>query len=147
MATYTLTNTAKEIDGAVQAVTNADTAPQSNSSNMVTSGGVKDYVDTKVSSIPNGFTPTSYAGEESVTFPNGLIMKFGSVTGGNGTVVTYGSQFPNAVLSVVATDRSAYSDTYGNATFVTESTTTSFKILSGRSVSSAGPFYWQAIGY
>ena len=40
MATYTLTNTAKEIDGAVQAVTNADTAPQQNSQNMVTSGGV-----------------------------------------------------------------------------------------------------------
>lgn len=147
MSTFSLSNIGSEINDAIVKVHGADTTPTNASTNMVTSGGVKDYVDNKVSSIPNGFTPTSYAGEESVTFPNGLIMKFGSVTGGNGTVVTYGSQFPNAVLSVVATDRSAYSDAYGNATFVTESTTTSFKILSGRSVSSAGPFYWQAIGY
>ena len=40
MATYTLTNTAKQIDDAVQAVTGADSAPQPNSQQMVTSGGV-----------------------------------------------------------------------------------------------------------
>jgi hypothetical protein len=45
MSTYTLTNTAKEIDDAVQAVTGADNAPQPNSDLMVTSGGVHTAVN------------------------------------------------------------------------------------------------------
>jgi hypothetical protein len=45
MSTYTLTNTAKEIDDAVQAVTGADNSPQPNSDLMVTSGGVHTAVN------------------------------------------------------------------------------------------------------
>ncbi len=47
-----------------------------------------------------------YAGEESITFPNGLIFKHGRVAsvGANSQVdVTYGTAFPNAVISTAAT--------------------------------------------
>ena len=45
MSTFTLRNTAAEIDSAISRVASADTEPKSNSANMVTSGGVKQYVD------------------------------------------------------------------------------------------------------
>ena len=63
MATYTLTNTAKEIDDAVQAVTNADTAPQANSANMVTSGGVYSAVNNlDVTNLADGVITTEAGG-------------------------------------------------------------------------------------
>jgi hypothetical protein len=47
-----------------------------------------------------------YASEESVTFPNGLIMKFGSVSasGSSNTDITFGSAFPNATVSAQITE-------------------------------------------
>jgi hypothetical protein len=47
MAEYTLTNTAAVVDASIQKVANADTTPTDSSPNMVTSGGVKAYVDTQ----------------------------------------------------------------------------------------------------
>ena len=46
MAEYTLTNSAAVVDASIQKVANADTTPSSGSPLMVTSGGVKSYVDT-----------------------------------------------------------------------------------------------------
>lgn len=55
--------------------------------------------------VRNGFSPVSYTGGESVTFPNGLIMKWGSqtVTGDSQGTVTFGAAFPNACISAQAT--------------------------------------------
>lgn len=46
-----------------------------------------------------------YASEESITFPNGLIMKFGSVSasGSSDTDITFGSAF-NATVSAQITE-------------------------------------------
>jgi hypothetical protein len=46
MAEYTLTNSAAVVDASIQKVANADTTPTDGSPLMVTSGGVKSYVDT-----------------------------------------------------------------------------------------------------
>lgn len=46
MSSYTLQNTATEIDSAISRVSSADTEPVSNSQNMVTSGGVRAALDT-----------------------------------------------------------------------------------------------------
>ena len=51
MAEYTLTNTAAVVDASIQKVANATTTPLDDNPNMVTSGGVKAYVDTQVSAI------------------------------------------------------------------------------------------------
>ena len=48
-------------------VSDSDTA-------LATQQSIKSYVD----ATAGGFTPSTYAGEESVTLPNGLIMKFGA---------------------------------------------------------------------
>jgi len=47
MSTYTLNNTATDIDSALQKVVAVTTTPVDGNPNMVTSGGVKAYVDTQ----------------------------------------------------------------------------------------------------
>lgn len=56
----------------------------------------KKYVDDNIGSA--NWTPTSYAGEESITLPNGLILKQGieSVAGNTTDEVTYAVAFPSA---------------------------------------------------
>jgi len=51
MPSYTLTNNASDIDSAISRVVAAETIPSTGSQNMVTSGGVKNYVDTEVSTV------------------------------------------------------------------------------------------------
>jgi hypothetical protein len=71
MPQFTLQNTAVEIDTAVQKVHNADTAPTAGSKDMVTSEGVKTYVDDK---FTGAFTGTFDAhGGTVVTVVNGVI--------------------------------------------------------------------------
>ena len=52
MAEYTLTNSAAVVDASIQKVANATTTPTDGSPLMVTSGGVKAYVDTQIGAIP-----------------------------------------------------------------------------------------------
>ena len=51
MGEYTLTNSAAVVDASIQKVANATTTPTDSSPLMVTSGGVKAYVDTEVSAL------------------------------------------------------------------------------------------------
>ena len=46
-----------------------------------------------------GWSPTSYAGDESITFPNGLIMKHGFKSGIGSQTITFGVAFPTAITS------------------------------------------------
>jgi len=114
-------------------VSNSDTA-------LATQQSIKTYVD----ATAGGFTPSTYAGEESVTLPNGLIMKMGSTTS---KTVNYGTAFPGGCVSVTIAHRNPYNDTYGNASFVDSSSLSGFTIISGRTVSGSGSWFWQAIGY
>ena len=77
-----------------------DTMATATATNLATSESIKAYVDEG-----GGFTPSTYIGGESVTLPNGLIMKFGTITvGSNATAtVTFGNAFPNSCLVVNAT--------------------------------------------
>ena len=51
MSSYTLSNNAADIDAAISSVVGADAAPIAGSQNMVTSGGVKTYVDGAVGAV------------------------------------------------------------------------------------------------
>jgi hypothetical protein len=51
MPSYTLTNNASDIDSALSRVVAAETVPSTGSQNMVTSGGVKNYVDTVIAGV------------------------------------------------------------------------------------------------
>ena len=56
MPSYTLTNNASDIDSALSRVVAAETVPSTGSQNMVTSGGVKNYVDTEVAGLDSRLT-------------------------------------------------------------------------------------------
>lgn len=94
-------------------------------------------------------TPTSYAAEESITFPNGLIMKIGteSVAGNTTDDVTYGTAFPTAF-------KHAQVSYQGPDTSVVDAATANPKSGSATSIlqvtngdNGTRIIYWMAIGY
>ena len=97
----------------------------------------KEYVDEG-----GGFTPSTYAGEESVTLPNGLIIKFGDVSS-NGSIEdkTFATAFPNACLNLQG-QRVGLADSNVNLSHTSLSAT-------GWTMNptSAGTYSWTAFGY
>jgi len=67
---------------------------------LATQQSIKAYVDNL-----GVHSPTSYTGGETTTLPNGMIFKAGqvSVAANAAETVTFGSAFPNGIVSVVAT--------------------------------------------
>lgn len=55
----------------------------------------KKYVDDNVGAA--NWSPTSYSNEQSITMPNGFIMKVGSNTVANGATVNFDTAFPSNV--------------------------------------------------
>ena len=109
-----------------------------------TQQSIKAYVD---NSSTDGFTPSSYADEESVTLPNGLIMKMGktSVISADSlsSAISFGTAFNAVPVSIVITkELGLQTDGSGEMT-VTDVTASSFKIANG---GFPGAFYFQAIG-
>lgn len=89
------------------------------------------------------YDPTIYTGGESITFPNGLIIKSGWKDDADTlTTVTFGTAFPNAFLSAQVTGI----ETAASIVWLNQvgSTTT---IVVRRSGNLTGGFYWMAIGY
>jgi hypothetical protein len=62
MSSFTLTNTADEIDSAISRVNSADSTPTANSQSMVTSGGVFDYFSSGIGSFQDKTLTTSATG-------------------------------------------------------------------------------------
>ena len=88
------------------------------------------------------YIPKNYAGEESITFPNGLIFKHGFKTRSDiNTTVTFGVAF-NTFVSV--------SITIDNSTAQQLTATVHSESASGFIINTANAytgFYWQAWGY
>lgn len=86
-----------------------------------------------------------YAGGESVTFPNGLIMKVGYIerVAGTTTPVTFDVAFPNALVSVVITQNADSPTNYG--TRVGSESVTGFSCYINAADNPDG-FYWMAFG-
>ena len=122
-----------------------DTMDAATDTTLATSESIKAYVD---ASSTSGFTPSTYAGEESVTLPNGLIMKtgfFSDETGGEGKAVDYGSAFPNATISVQLTQVGGTTSSTPNARVTTYSAS-GFTMYVNTTAGVLGNF-WTAIGY
>jgi hypothetical protein len=120
-----------------------DTMATATSTNIATSESIKAYVD----SAPN-FTPSTYAGGESVTLPNGLIMKWGKLNPSDGNnTVTYGTAFPTATVNVqYARFKALPYNVYEDNNAVTSESASGFDIYV-TNASSYGTVAWQAIGY
>jgi hypothetical protein len=59
MSNFILNNTAEEVNSSIVKVANATTSPLDNNPNMVTSGGVKAYVDTAVTALSTAIADLS----------------------------------------------------------------------------------------
>ncbi len=116
-------------------VSNSDTA-------LATQQSIKTYVDTTTA-----FTPSTYAGEESVTLPNGLIMKFGyKATVATNDSISFSVAFPTVCVNVSATTAEANS-TARWPMKVSSLAVGGFDIKHGNSTVTNHGAYWQAIGY
>jgi len=126
------------------AILDEDDMASDSATALATQQSIKAYVDGEIADLPgNEFTPATYAGEGSVTLPNGLIMKMGRVTtSGTSRAVSYGSPFPNAVLSTVVTVEASTS--LAVDTVISNKTLSSFDVFYG---SAATHVNWFAIGY
>ena len=91
------------------------------------------------------WSPSSYAGEESVTFPNGLVFKHGTVAVGisSGTV-TFDTAFSTGLSNVQVSPRKDIGAT-GYTITIANPSTTSFEW--GVSSTAIDSIYWQAWGY
>lgn len=109
-----------------------------------TQGNIKAYVD---NSSTAGFDPTSYSNEESVTLPNGLIMKWGtsgSISAGSQATITFGTAFPTACKNVQVTANNGNDNTSTGVISAQITDRTAMTIHNGKQ---AMTFFWNAIGY
>lgn len=88
MSEYTLSNSAAVIDSAITRVASADSEPTANSQNMVTSTGIKAYVDTEITDIEAGFDTgyTDLTNSGTVSSAGFLIIQVGGVANDFATV-------------------------------------------------------------
>ena len=96
----------------------------------------------KQKSQPHGISPAIYADEESVTLPNGLIIKMNVTACATGATITFGVAFPNGIKSVNATLEESSNTLSVN---IDEISTASFKVYHGSGGTT--PVHWIAIGY
>lgn len=118
-----------------------DTMATASASTLATSESIKAYVD---ASSADGFSPTTYAGEESVTLPNGLIMKFGTATasGNTATAVTFGAAFTATVMAQLSTEENTSDDRF--ALKIDSLSTTALTIINTQNVTLT--VHWMAVG-
>ena len=102
---------------------------------LATQQSIKAYVDGG-----GGFSPSAYAGEESVTFPNGLIMKCGTATStlDTGETFYFDTAFPTACVSVT---------TGGMVSADLSKSASGFTVNRFDTLNGSISFFWQAIGY
>ncbi len=107
----------------------------------------KKYVDDNIGSA--NWTPTSYGGEESIIFPNGLILKQGQETVSAQATddVTYGAAFPGAFVNCWVTYRSSDAALSDPAVAKPKSGSTKSILQVTNGDSSQQVINWFAIGY
>ena len=126
-----------------------DTMATATATTLATSESIKAYVD----SAPN-FTPNTYAGGESVTLPNGLIMKFGIIAIASRnqdsaeSTVSFATPFPNSIIYGTSTIL-IESGAPDNHSFVDDLSVNGMRIVSGSTALGTYNFgwTWMAIGY
>ncbi len=99
----------------------------------------KKYVDDQAN-----MSPVSYAGENSVTFQNGFILKFGtSARNGDPTTVNFSVAFPGGIVTAVAC--AGVSTSIASDTAVSSIGTTGINIKNADA--NATTYRWVAFGY
>jgi len=105
---------------------------------------------TCLSDSPAEFSPDLYNGEESITFPNGLIMKHGKVVEAvfGVTIVAFETPFPNAAISAQVIPEFSFSGFIARDSRVRSLSNTEVQIEYYHAVVGVKPnYYWQVWGY
>ena len=105
--------------------------------------GAQLALNSQLHTSTTGFSPTSYTGGETQTFPTGIIIKVGSAT--SDTTVTFGVAFPTALISVVVTAGGAGGGASDQSVYVENLAAASFDL--SRSGAANVTCYWLAIGH
>lgn len=153
MTQYNLNYKGTDVDLAIEKslahLNNIDTTPSSPSTKAVTSEGIKTYVDNVVSGLvsDSDFSPSTYTGGESVTLPNGLIMKWGtseSISTSSQATITFGTAFPTACKNVQVTANNPNDNSSTGVISAQITDRTAMTIHNGKQTMT---FFWNAIGY
>jgi hypothetical protein len=123
------------------AILDEDTMASDSATSLCTQQSIKAYVD----SHP-GFSPSAYAGGETMTFPNGMILKCGTtaVAASANLTITFATAFPSGIVSVILqVIENSSSDRY--APKVGTASKTAFNIRNSQG--SGMSVYWMAMGY
>lgn len=92
----------------------------------------------------NLINPTSIDDStESITFSNGLIVKFGSQSGSGSQTITFDTAFPNKIYTVVFTPRRSDGSTGSTQLMISAMSTSAFTAIAG---TASGHINWIAIG-
>ena len=130
--------------GAVEevAVISDDELVGASATTLATSESIKAYVDEG-----GGFTPSTYAGGESVTLPNNLIMKFGtqSVAADGTSAVSFATAFPGGIIQVQLTFQTIINVGSDAGLSASSQLVTGFTLQSG--AANTETVAWMAIGY
>lgn len=121
-----------------------DTMATATDTTLATSKSIKAYVD--ASSI-SGFSPSSYNGGESVTLPNGLIMKFGSssVIQQSTKNITFETAFTSAISAQVTILNNSSTYPY-YALRVGSLSSSGLSVINTNNQPGGTSFYWMVIG-
>jgi hypothetical protein len=125
------------------AILDEDDMVSNSATALATQQSIKTYVDASAQT----FVPASYNGEESVTLPNGLIMKFGSksVPGDGTATVSFVTAFSTAILQVQLTIKTSIPLNSDAGLSATSQTVNGFTIQNGSYGTET--VSWMAIGY
>lgn len=118
-----------------------DNMSSNSATSLATQQSIKAYVDSG-----GGFSPSTYAGGETTTLPNGMIFKAGqvSVAANTAETITFGAAFPNGIVSVVAT---TVEDTNNDRNTVKIGTQSASSFTLRNTAGLTLDFNWIAIGY
>ena len=121
-----------------------DDMSSNSATSVATQQSIKAYVDTSKTS---SFTPSTYIGEESVTLPNRLTMKFGSksVSGDSTASVSFATAFPGNIVQVQLTIKTNIPLNSDAGLSAISQTPSGFTIQNG--ASGTETISWMAIGY
>ncbi len=144
ITTPTLTSPVINTSVSGTAVLDEDAMGSDSDTQIATQQSIKAYVDDNIGSA--NYTPTGYAGGESVTFPNGLILKHGFKSrAGTETTVTFAVAFPTSCKSVTATQYNTVATGETGDIQIEAVSKTSFRVVQAEATMEG--FYWQALGY
>lgn len=137
--------TSLDIAGTIAVVGTIDDDSMSTATdtNIATSESIKVYADAAPAAQ---MEPSTYAGGETTTLANGLIVKFGFKSGNGAKTITFGTAFPTAAISLTFTEKITVAAGGGTINSGVTSLSASSAVVWINTQNTTGA-YWIAMGY